>query len=394
MTPIVRHLWEALFGISGALLFYVYAGYPFLIGFLSAITPSREKPLAKHEPTVTFLISAYNEHPVMRAKLENCLTVDYPRNLLEIIVISDCSTDGTDEIVQSYRPYDVRLVRQRKRLGKSAGLNLGVPQAHGEILLFSDANALYLPDAVRQLVRHFSDPQVGYVVGNARYVEKASASQAANAEGFYWKLETWLKKKESRFHSVVGGDGAIYAIRKELFSPLLDTDINDFVNPLQIVDQGYSGVFEPRAISYEETAASFAKEFRRKVRIISRSLNALGRVPGVLNPLRNPRHWFMLMSHKVLRWFAPLFMVAMMIASLALWNLPLFRLAVFLQAGFYALALVGWMLQGRDKTWWGFSFAFYFCVVNAASLVGCMKCWRGDLSGTWVPPRQNASSSA
>ena len=250
---------------------------------------------------------------------------------------------------------------------------------------------MYQPDAVRLLASHFSDSSVGYVVGNARYVEKPSAPQAAEAEGLYWKLETWLKKKESAFGSVVGGDGAIYAIRRELYLPLLTTDISDFLNPLQIVDRGYLGVCEPRAISYEETAESFAKEFRRKVRIVSRSLNALRRAPGVLNPFRQSRHWFSLVSHKLLRWFAPIFMVAMFSASLALWRSPFIGAVLVFQVLFYSLALIGWMLQQRDKTWRICSFAFYFCLVNAASLIACVKCMRGDLSGIWLPPRQRLS---
>lgn len=387
-------IFETVFWASAGVLFYVYAGYPVLLGFVARIAPRAVRPGENSTPTVTLLISAYNECPVIAAKLENSLALDYPRHLLEIMVISDCSNDGTDEVVRNYAAAGVRLVRQNQRLGKTAGLNLGIPQATGQILVFSDANALYRPDAIRHLVKHFFDPTVGYVVGNARYVEKLSESQVAQAEGLYWKLETWLKRKESGFGSVVGGDGAIYAIRRELYSPLLPTDINDFLNPLQIVQRGYVGVFEPAAVSYEETAENFALEFRRKVRIISRSLNALRRVPGVLNPFRQPRHWWLLISHKVLRWFAPVFMILTFAAALAQWKLPFFRVAALLQAAFYAMALVGWRLQRRTRTWKVFSLAYYFCLVNLASLIGCFKCLRGDLSGTWAPSRQNAQSEA
>lgn len=386
--------WEVLFWVAAALLAYIYIGYPAILGLLATMAPRSIKTSESFEPTVTLLISAYNELPVIEAKIKNSLALDYPNHLLEVIVVSDCSDDGTDETVERYGPFGVRLVRQNQRKGKSAALNLAVPEASGEILVFSDANALYLPDAVRQLVGPFADQRVGYVVGNSRYVDKASAPQAAEAEGLYWKLETWLKKKESAFYSVVGGDGAIYAIRRDLYSPLRATDISDFLNPLQIMDRGYLGIFEPRAVSYEETAESFPKEFRRKVRIVSRSLNALLRAPGVLNPFRQPRHWFALVSHKLLRWFAPIFMVAMLIASAALWKVPIVRVALFLQAIFYGMAIIGWILQGRDKTWRIFSFAFYFCLVNVASLVACLKCLRGDLSGIWSPPRQKVSSKA
>ena len=379
---------ELLFWLCALLLAYVYIGYPVFVGILAKFFPHPVKSFDKVEPSVSLIISAYNEAAVIAAKIENSLALAFPAERLEIIVVSDCCDDGTDEIVRGYAGLGVRLIRQNQRLGKSAALNYAVPQARGNILVFSDANALYLPDAVCHLVRHFANPRVGYVVGNARYYEKGTESHSAQSEGLYWKLETYLKKKESIFDSVVGGDGAIYAIRRELYAPLLPTDINDFLNPLQIISRGYSGVFEPEAVCYEEAAESFSQEYRRKVRIISRSLNALGRVPEVLNPLRNTRHWFLLVSHKVLRWFAPFFMVFCFAVSLALWKVPFYKFAAILQAAFYALALIGWKWRPENKLGKIISLAFYFCLVNLASLVGCVKCFRGDLSGKWVPPRQ------
>jgi cellulose synthase/poly-beta-1,6-N-acetylglucosamine synthase-like glycosyltransferase len=355
-----------------------------LAWFSKAPVPDSDLPA----PSVTLLISAFNESQVIAAKLENALALEYPRDRLEIMVISDGSDDGTDEIVQRFSPRGARLLRQEPRMGKTAGLNLGVSEARGQILVFSDANAMYQPDAVRRLVRHFSSPQVGYVVGNARYYEKGTESYSAQSEGLYWKLETYLKKKESIFGSVIGGDGAIYAIRRELYSPLLPTDINDFLNPLQIVTRGYSGVFESAAVCYEEAAENFSQEYRRKVRIISRSLNALRRVPEVLNPLRHTRHWFLLVSHKVLRWFAPFLMILCLAASLALWRFPLYKGAALLQVAFYLVALLGWKWRPANKMGKPLALAFYFCMVNLASLVGCVRCFRGDLSGKWAPPRQ------
>ena len=384
----------ALFWFCAVLLAYVYIGYPVLVGILAWLFPRAGKIADAGEPSVSLIVSAFNEAPVIAAKLENALALEYPRDRLEIMVISDSSDDGTDEIVQQFSARGVRLLRQEPRMGKAAGLNLGVSEARGQILVFSDANAMYQPDAVRRLVRHFSNSKVGYVVGNARYDEKGRESASAQSEGLYWKLETYLKKMESRFGSVIGGDGAIYAIRRELYSPLVPTDINDFLNPLQIVTRGYSGVFEPAAVCYEEAAENFGQEYRRKVRIISRSLNALRRIPQVLNPLQNTRHWFLLVSHKVLRWFAPFFMILCFAASLALWQSPFYKSAALLQLFFYALALVGWIWRPKNKIGKILSLVFYFCMVNLASLVGCIKCFRGDLSGKWAPPRQKAQNQA
>jgi cellulose synthase/poly-beta-1,6-N-acetylglucosamine synthase-like glycosyltransferase len=382
------------FWTSFGLLFYVYIGYPVLLAFLTAFKKSSDEPAGGPAPKVTLIISAFNEQDVIDAKLKNALALDYPASLLQIIVVSDSSSDATDEIVSRYEPMGVLLMRQSLRLGKSAGLNLGVSCATGDILVFSDANAFYQKDAIRQLVKHFVDPKIGYVVGNARYVEKASETQSAQAEGLYWKLETWLKKRESLFYSVIGGDGAIYAIRRNLYSPLEATDISDFLNPLQIIASGYLGRFEPAAVSYEETAESFRKEYRRKIRIVSRSLNALRRVPGILNPFRLPRHWFSLVSHKLLRWFAPVFMVTALLSSTFLLRIPLFRGVLALQLAFYSLALAGWLTAESAKAWKVSSFAYYFCLVNLASLIGCAKCLSGNLSGVWTPPRQKESAKA
>ncbi len=383
-------IFGTVFWLASSLVAYVYIGYPLL---LALFCRRRNGPLSSNEallPRVTLLISAYNERGVIKEKLCNSLALDYPRDLFEVIVISDCSDDGTDEIVAQYAMFGVRLVRQSQRLGKSAGLNLGVRQATGEILVFSDANAIYQSDAIRQLVGHFADPRVGYVVGNARYTDTPGQPASAESEGLYWKLETWLKRKESEFGSVVGGDGAIYAIRREFFTPLRPTDINDFLNPLQIIARGHRGVFEPAAVCYEEAGDSFAKEFRRKVRIVSRSLNAISRAPGVLLPWTQPRHWFALISHKLLRWFVPFFLILSLCSSLALWSRPFYKYAALLQLVFYSLALGGLTVVRRHRSIRIFYLPYYFCVVNLASLIGIMKSFRGSLSPTWQTVRHDS----
>lgn len=396
--PMQATFFHALFFVLSALIFYVYFGYPILLFMLTRTRKSSASPPSQASPNVSVLISAYNEKSVISEKLQNALTLDYPRGLLEIIVVSDCSDDGTDDVVRGFADRGVKLLRQSERLGKSAGLNLGVSQANGQILVFSDANAIYQPDAIRQLVQHFKDSRVGYVVGNARYVEQSTQEPSAKSEGLYWRLETWIKKKESDFGSVVGGDGAIYAIRREFFTPLLPTDINDFLNPLQIIIHGYRGVYEPRAVCYEEAGDSFEKEFGRKVRIISRALNAIRRAPAVLLPWTQPRHWLALISHKLLRWFAPVFLILLLLVSILLWQSSFYRIALLLQLTFYVLAAIGWALGKRDTASKIFYLPYYFCVVNLASLYGVMKFFSGSLSPTWQTVRQdmrtNQESSA
>ena len=384
-------IFHILFWASSAFILYIYLGYAVLLALLTRRRRSHVSAEPATLPHVSLLISAYNERRIIAEKLLNALSLDYPQDRLEILVISDCSDDGTDEIVGNFCTSSVRLIRLPERVGKSVGLNVGVSQAIGDILIFSDANAMYQSDAARELVKHFSDPGVGYVVGNARYSDRPEQTASAKSEGLYWKLETWLKWKESDFGSVVGGDGAIYAIRRDLFSPLQATDINDLLNPLQIVVRGYRGVYEPAAVCFEEAAQSFAGEFRRKVRIVSRSLNALSRAPRVLVPWPQPRHWFALVSHKVLRWFGSLFLILVfLISSVQARHSTIYRTALYLQLTFYILAAVGWTLERRGSAPRMFYLPYYFCMVNVASLVGIAKFLRGSLSPTWQTIREEA----
>jgi len=380
---------KALFWVSAGLTVYVYAGYPLLLSLLSRRKKGVSAAVPRDLPSVTLLISAYNEKAVITEKLRNACALDYPRDRLQIIVVSDGSDDGTDEIVGGFSGEGVRLVRQEARLGKSAGLNLGAQHASGDILVFSDANSMYRSDAVRNLVRHFADSRVGYVVGNCAYRKAAGQAASADSEGLYWKLETWLKERESDFGSVVGGDGAIYAIRRELFTPLRPTDINDLLHPLQIIVRGYRGVYDRAAVCFEEAGDSFRKEFRRKVRIVSRSLHAVLSTPAVLLPWTQPRHWLALVSHKLLRWFVPFYLLAALVASLSLWPIPLYRFLGLLQVAFYLLAGIGWAVETRRAAPRVVYLPYYFALVNLASLLGIVRAWSGSLSPTWQTIRED-----
>jgi cellulose synthase/poly-beta-1,6-N-acetylglucosamine synthase-like glycosyltransferase len=380
-----------MFWLCAGLLLYVYVGYPLLllmVGLRKNATMRSDSPL----PSVTLIISAYNESAVISEKLLNSLRLDYPPQLLEIMVVSDASDDGTDDIVKTFAPSGVRLVTQEKRLGKTAGLNAAIPSTSGNILVFSDANAMFDAQAVRHLVRSFSTPQIGYVVGNARYTQTSDQPASATSEGLYWRFESWMKARESTFGSVVGGDGAIYAIRKYLYTPLRETDINDLVNPLQIIVSGYRGIYEPAAVCYEQAGGTFEKEFRRKVRIVGRSLAAVLRVWPVLLPWTQPRHWLCLISHKVLRWFAPILLIIMLILSLALRALEPYRLFAVLQIAFYILAFLGWALSLRGISPKLISLPYYFCLVNVACLYGLFNLISGNLSPTWNTVRHERES--
>jgi len=380
----------------GPLLFWLcvvgvimpYVIYPL---WLYVLSRSREVSEPNGELlSVTFVISAYNEAEVIAEKIENTIALDYPRELMQIIVISDNSDDGTDEIVSKYA--DVELYCQSSRQGKSAGINSRFGLFSGEVIVFSDANAIYHQDAVKHLIRHFGDSQVGYVVGRQRYHHGGNAAQ--ESENTYWDYELKLKSWESRLSSVVGGDGAIMALRRNLFSPLRSDDINDFVLPLRIVEAGYRGRFEPQAYCHEKAASTFRGEFRRKVRIVNRSLRAVTRVPAVLNPLKVGVFSAQLVCHKVIRWFALFFMLGAFFTSgwLAGEGSRFYLLLFAMQCCCYAVAIAArWTPVGRLKL---ATLMYYFCMANVAGGVGVLSFLLGKKYTTWTPQRDTTDLEA
>jgi cellulose synthase/poly-beta-1,6-N-acetylglucosamine synthase-like glycosyltransferase len=373
---------ETLFWGSAGVLLYVYAGYPALLWLMVRLRGARLVRTGVIEPRVTLVISAYNEAAVIRQKIENVLALDYPAHLLEVVVISDASSDGTDEIVREYADRGVRLARQEERRGKTAGLNQVVPGVAGEIVVFSDANAMYTPEALRMLVRNFADAAVGCVTGEARYVE-GSQTAADAGERAYWSYEIQVKRLETAVGSMVGGDGAIYAIRRHLWRTLPENAINDFLNPLQIVAAGWRVVYEPLAVCFEETAGGVRTEYRRRVRIVSRSWRALFEAPGVLNPFKVGFFAVSVVSHKVLRWFTGVFAMTLVVSFAALlwFETPVRPRVAAVVGGAALLALLHPPVRRLVR------FGGYFAAITLASAVGLLKGSVGRVSGTWTTPR-------
>lgn len=375
--------------VSIALIVYVYFGYPLMLLCLQFVVPAEKinkDPAIR--PFVTLMISCFNEEDVIEEKLKNSLSTDYPKDRMEIIVVSDASSDRTDDIVASFSGDGIKLVKQNERLGKTFGLNLGVAAAQGEIIVFSDANAMYEPDAILHLVENFADEQIGYVVGEARY-RNSEATAAGKSEGVYWQYEIALKTMESKLHSMVGGDGAIYAIRRELYQDLRVTDINDFVNPLQIIAKGFRGIYAPQAVCWEDTSGVFSKEFGRKVRIVNRAFSGLFRVKEVLNPFRTGFFAWEILSHKLLRWLAPVFLLIFVVASLMLASQGslIYQYITWLTVLFCWLAYGGYLFSNSEKSIVLFHYPYYFILVNLASLIGVSRSLRGSVRSTWNPPR-------
>jgi len=374
---------------------YIYVGFPLCLGLLAKLFKCKHNIDENHQPSVTLIISAYNEEAVIQEKLENSLKLDYPADKLQIFVVSDCSDDRTDEIVKNFNSKQVRLVRMDARNGKTAGLNKAMELIDSELVVFSDANAIYDLLAIKKLARHFADAKIGYVVGHAKYAS-ATNSSAEESEGLYWNYEIQLKQWESDFHSVVGGDGALYMIRRELYQPLEKTDINDFVNPLQIIAAGYRGLFDSEAFCVEHASGSFEKEFGRKVRIVNRSFNGLLRVSELLNIFNYGRFTWLLVSHKLLRWFSPMVLLLHFVVTLTLPLSGPFTFLPYTFLGLYfalaTLALIGCVAERKgNKALLPFYLSYYFILMNIASVYGVVKRLRGDKIVTWSTVRDDGS---
>jgi cellulose synthase/poly-beta-1,6-N-acetylglucosamine synthase-like glycosyltransferase len=374
-----------IFWLSAAALFYTYAGYPLLLAFVSAVHPRRVRRGA-FETTVSVIITAYNEERDLAAKLENTLALDYPSELLEIIVASDCSSDRTDHIVKEFAPRGVRLHRQPQRLGKTAAQNAAVAQARGEIVLFSDATSLYQPDAVRALLPNFADPTVGCVAGRLIYVEPVQSRVGRGARS-YWSYETFLKKHESRACSLIGASGCLYAVRRTAYVPLYHEACSDFIIATKMVEQGLRAVYEPSAVCTELTNRRSDSELKMRVRIIAQTFTDLWRHAGMLNPFRSGFYAIQLFSHKVMRYLVPFFLIAIFVASAALSGSVFYRILFSAQVAGYACAALAWGLDHLGIRSRLLAFPQYFVLANVASLIAMYKFFRGERYASWEPIR-------
>ncbi len=376
--------------VWGALLLvgYVYVGYPILLWI---ITRFRRRAVFQDDitPPVTLLISAFNEARVISSKLENALSLNYPSDRFEVMVVSDASTDGTDSIVESFAERGVKLLRMPERQGKTFGLNSALKQVRGEIIVFSDANILYQKDVIRRLVRNFADPRVGCVTGNSCYAEN-SHSAAHLQENTYWQYEQTIRALESQLGSTVGGDGAIFAIRKNLYTPLPSEAINDLVIPLQIVARGYRAIFEPAAIGFEPSAGDFAGEFRRKRRIVNRSWRGVRSVPEVLDPRAVGVFAWQVWSHKVLRWLVfPMVVTAAAGCFMAFPAGLIYRVGALGFVASVAIAAVGGLAKHNLGQLARLAQVFfYFYMVNLAAFLGIVMAMSGRVEVVWTPERR------
>lgn len=366
---------------------YPYLIYPVLVALLGRVFDRAVRRDDAHLPTVTVITAAFNERAHIGATVENKLCQDYPAELLDVIVVSDCSSDGTDDIVRGIAARDprVRLLRNETRAGKTSGLNLAIPQARGEIVVFADANSIYRPDAIRKLVRNFADARVGYVTGNMLYVN-ADGSLVGDGCSAYMRYENALRLAETRLGSIVGVDGGVDAIRRSLYKPMRPDQLPDFVSPLNVAEQGFRVIYEPAAVLTEDALNEGSKEYRMRVRVALRAFWALWDKRALLNPFRFGLFAWQLWSHKLLRYlsFLPL-AVAMAINWLLLPRGGVYLIAAIGQVVFVLLCLAavsGARSLGQISV---IRYCFYFFLLNWASAVAFWRFLRGQKQVLWQP---------
>jgi glycosyltransferase involved in cell wall biosynthesis len=373
-----------VFLISVLLVFYVYAGYPLAVALLGRIV-SRPVRKGMREPMVTVIIAAYNEEESIGATIENKLALDYPREKLEVLIISDGSTDQTDTIVDRFAARNVRLFRQEPRAGKTCAINLAIPKARGEIIVFSDANSIYAPDALRKLISNFSDPEVGYVTGKMIYANPDGTSIGEGCSA-YMRYENWLREIETLIGSVVGVDGGIDAMRKEIYRPMNSDQLPDFVQPLKVIEQGYRVVYEPDALLWETTLKGAGDEYRMRVRVSLRAFWALFDMRKLLEPWSTPLFAWQLWSHKALRYLCFVFLIAAYASNaLLLADGSLYRLLFALQNGGFVVAFAAPLLERNGMKSRVFTFARYFLLLNLAAAHAFGKFILGKKQVIWTP---------
>jgi len=370
---------EIIFWILLGLIIYTYLGYPVLLSLISLFIKKPIKKSSKYLPTVSLIITAYNEEKSIKKKIENSLSLDYPKEKIEIIIASDGSTDKTNQIIKKYK--QIRFL-DLKRMGKNNALNQTFKIANNEILVFSDANSILKKDAIKRLIRNFYDSKVGGVCGKLKYINPVN--NLNKADHLYWKYENFLKDKESKINSLVTVNGSFFAIRKKIFKKLFPDSAADLELPFEIFEQNLRTIFEPSAITFEEINSDMKKEFYRKRRTTSRTLRSIFLFKKYLNPFKYKFFSIQLISHKLLRFFVPIFLIGIFITNLTLINLFLYQIMLYLQLVFYTLALFAPIKKTKAKL---FSIPFYFCFVNIILFISLIRAIIGEKIITWNTQR-------
>jgi len=371
------------FWIAVFLLGYTYVGYPLVIRLWGMLRPHSNGSRRLPAPMVTLLVVAHNEAKHIRQRLDNFLDLDYLWDRVEIIVASDGSTDDTVALARGYESPLIRIVEFTQRRGKSAVLNDVLPLAKGEIIVLTDARQQLETNAVRRLVDDFADPSVGVVGGELVLLDSNKPSEIGQGADAYWRYEKWIRRQESLVDSSVGVTGALYAIRRRLFHAIpAGIILDDVLIPMQVVRQGYRVLFEPRARAYDWIAETGENEFKRKLRTIAGNFQLFFLQPWLLNPAAN-RIWFQTLSHKAIRLLSPFLLAVAFLSNWMLAGQASYHWLLWLQAGFYAAASLGYLMRGARHKTFLFSVPYAFCLLNLATVVALVRLLNGRQQVTW-----------
>lgn len=381
-----------IFWLSLAILFYSYIGYGIVVfGILKIkrfLNPEKDEPKNEklnYEPEVTLLVAAYNERDCIDEKVENSLQLDYPEDKLKIVFITDGSTDGTPDELRNFNR--VTVLHEDKRAGKIGAINRAMNFVDTPIVVFSNANTMFNKSAIRELVKHYQNPNVGAVSGEKRIKHMDMDSASGAGEGLYWKYESFLKKLDSDLYSIVGAAGEMFSIRTELFEEVEgDTILDDFIISLRIAEKGFRVVYEPDAYALETPSSSIKEEMKRKIRISAGGFQSIVRLKALLNPLKYGMLSFQYISHRVLRWAVdPFLLIALIPINFALMVSfgGIYTTLFGAQIIFYGMTFLNWYFETKNLRFKLLFVPFYFSMMNLAAILGFFRYVRGQQSVLW-----------
>lgn len=379
-----------IFWFSFAIIFYSYIGYGILLFILVAIKKlfrkKKSKPSATYEPFVTLVVAAYNEEDFILEKIENTLNLNYPADKLQVIFITDGSSDKTPDLIRNNSPFE--LLHQSERRGKVAAMNRAFQFVKAPIIIFCDANTLLNKECIREIAAHYEDEKVGAVAGEKKIMVSKDGKAAAAGEGLYWKYESFLKKLDSEFYSVMGAAGELFSVRTSLFEKAgEDVIIEDFVQSMKVCQNGYVVHYEPKAYAMETGSLSMKEEQKRKIRISAGAFQAMVILKDLFNVFKYPVIAFQFISHRILRWtICPLAIVTLFISNIFLVvkdSGPVYFVFLFLQFLFYGLAIVGWIFANRNIKIKVLYIPYYFLFMNVSVFLGFARFVRKNQSVLW-----------
>lgn len=380
-----------LFWICVFIIFYTFLGYGIFLYLMVWVKRLCIKPFVfiepKKFPAVTLLIAAFNEEELIKEKAENCLSLDYPKDKIQIVFITDGSTDDSPNIIKQFK--NIELLHEDSRAGKMAAIKRAMPYIKGEITVFTDANTFLNIEAIKELVKHYQNPKVGAVAGEKRIKVDATADASAAGEGFYWKYESALKKWDYELYTSIGAAGELFSIRTNLYQPIdSNTIIDDHMIAMRIAETGYIIAYEPNAYATETASADSKEELKRKIRIAAGGIQSVFRLKKAANPFYNPMLTFQYFSHKVLRWtVTPWLMIFVLVLNIFICfinsDLFLYQLLLLAQILFYSASIAGYILESKKIKIKILFIPFYFSMMNYAVIAGTFRYFKGTQSAAW-----------